>query len=104
MKYILLATLLLVGCATDCQTVIHQTTAFPVMPTIEAPQHPTLKIDELTDADKQDSGKVAQYYNATIEQLDSYAAQLKIIVDEYVKAGQEVNRLTAEEKAKNGTQ
>lgn len=50
---------------------------------IQHPTRPTLMIELLTEDDKDDPGRVAQYYKATIKQLLNYSQELEADVHLY---------------------
>lgn len=86
---LLLASMILVGCATPSAPVcVPETIEVKVPVPVPAPQppvliRPQLAIYMLTDTDKQDPGKVAQYFEATVKQLIGYSIQLETILDGY---------------------
>ncbi len=94
MKYlILIAILLLSGCATapvtkpEIRYVDKVVTSCPAPPVVSQPR---LLVSTLTDADKLDAGKVAQYYNADIETLLG-------LIDQYTKILKKYEDLTPKE-------
>lgn len=93
---IILLALIVSGCAAPCPVI--QTTAYPVVPTVAIPEPPHLKIDDIQLSDKERPGIVAQNYVATIEQLKGYTSQLKMVLDEYVKLGKEVDKLKTQSR------
>lgn len=82
--------LVLSGCAsTKTAPVVRVETIevkVPVMTPIPAPPamaRPALAIYSLTEKDKQDPGRVALLYQATVKQLQGYTLQLEAVVEGY---------------------
>lgn len=86
---ILATTAILAGCCTTLPPIERTTTVevkVPVSVPIPAPKEvvrPSLMISQLTAADKTNPGKVIQYYQASIKQLQGYAAELEAVIDGY---------------------
>lgn len=89
MKILALALVLtLSGCGLFKQEVRVETiiVKVPVIVPVPAPKEidrPELMIEQLTDADKKEPGKVEQFYRATVKQLQGYAEELEAIVEGY---------------------
>lgn len=81
--------LALAGCATTVPPIERTTTIevrVPVIVPIPPPKEvvrPQLVIFSLVDRDNLDPGKVVQYYQASIKQLQGYAVELETIIDGY---------------------
>lgn len=83
--------------ATGCGTVAKKDTPDPVQiqrvpqiitaecPTPKDVTRPALLINLLSDEDKNDAGKIAQAYKATILQLQRYSSELETMLDAYRK-------------------
>lgn len=95
MRYALILSLLLAGCACKPEIVERTTTVevkVPVPVPVPAPPdtiRPELWIYQLTDEDAKNPGKVVQYYKATVKQLQGYSQELETIIDGYRKASKE---------------
>lgn len=88
-KYGLIALLLLP--IAGCKTVEYRDVYKPVLYCPAPPQvnKPELKIDQLTDEDKRDPGKVAKYIAASIVQLEQHIIKLEEILSEYKRISEE---------------
>lgn len=56
-------------------------------------ERPILLIDQLTDEDKKDPGKVAQIYKAAIKQLTNHVEELELIIDRYDETSKQYDDL-----------
>lgn len=100
MRYLsILALVALVGCNTTPPKVIERTVTVevkvPVATPIPEPKEvarPQLMIFELRSADEANPGKVIQYYQASIKQLQGYAVELETIIDGYRNNGATFNK------------
>jgi len=84
---VILITLFLAGCSTtklppktEIKYVQVPILVSPAPPPI---QRPLLLLDQLTDIDKADPGKVVQSYKVSIKQLTNYIEELEAIIKEY---------------------
>lgn len=71
----------------------------PAPPVVERPD---LYISKLTEMDRTDYGKIAQYYEVTLEQLITYIDSLELVIDSYDKTSKEYEKIKEDfEKTKN---
>ena len=90
-RYAILLALALAGCGTTKPVERVQTieVKVPVPTPIPMPKdtvRPELMIYQLKPEDDKNPGKVIQYYQATVKQLQGYALELETIVDGYRQA------------------
>lgn len=85
-KHIALAMLIISGCQPKIKTVI-QKEYIPVASVPSPPDtvRPTLRIETLTEQEKENDAEVAKGYKISIKQLQQYSSILEAIVDEYRK-------------------
>lgn len=100
--------ILLSGCSTlmPTKTEIKEVkTPVLVCPEPPAISKPNLLIDQLTEEDKNDPGKVAQFYKGTVKQLTEYVKELEAIIEQYDKTSKkydELRRIVDEQFSENG--
>ena len=72
--------------------------SYPIMicPAPPEVKKPDLYINKLTQADSKDYGKVAQYYDITLQQLTSYIDQLEMVIDQYNKTSEAYQQMENE--------
>jgi len=89
--------LLFTGCGYNTN-IVYRDVARPMLicpapPEIEMPE---LYISTLTDADRADYGKVAQYYNITIRQLLDHIEKQSLVIDRYNKTSESYEEMNME--------
>jgi len=84
---VLLLGIFMTGCSTmngavktDVKYVYKPLLVCPAPPAMEKP---LLLIDQLSEEDKKDPGKVAQAYKASVKQLTNYLNDLELVVKQY---------------------
>lgn len=90
--------LLLSGCSLFQTRVEYVKVSYPILvcPAPPVMQMPDLYISLLTEADYKNYGKIAKYYDITIEQLINYIKSLELVIDRYDKTSDAYGKLKAE--------
>lgn len=88
--------LLLSSCSLFTPKIEYVKVAYPILECPAPPvlNRPQLYINMLADGDN--IGKVAQYYNITLEQLVTYINTLELVIDRYSKTSESYIRLKSE--------
>jgi len=90
--------LLMSGCSWLPTNTEYVKVSYPIMicPAPPEVKKPDLYINKLTQADSKDYGKVAQYYDITLQQLTSYIDQLEMVIDQYNKTSEAYQQMENE--------